>query len=394
MRVGLALVVAALSAGVVAAPAAAAVPCEPWTVRTVTDGLGSLENLEPDGSGGLLVSASGPRAVLRLSPDGAATTLVDGLDAPGGLRVRDGSLYVNSGDSAQAGLLNQATGTIERVDLATGARERWASGLTMPNGLAFLPDGSALVSRDIGSETGITRIPAAPPRAAQPNWAALPDTNGLELDPTGTWLYTVETFTAESSVRRIRVSDPRQVEVIARLGVPGLPKGLDDLDVDGSGLLYVAANLAGEIIRVDPRDGTSCVLASGLTNVSAVKFGRGPGWPADHLFTVGFDGAVRELTPPAGITVVPPATATPTSGAPAPAARACRPRLRLPRAARRLRGFRLVVGSRRRRFSGRIPTVVRVHVPRGRTVRPEVTGRDRRGRLQTVRLRRLRCPAR
>jgi hypothetical protein len=32
-----------------------------------------------------------------------------------------------------------------------------------------------------------------------------------------------------------------------------------------------------------------------------VKFGCGPGWRSDHLFAVGFDGVVHELTPPAGL---------------------------------------------------------------------------------------------
>ena len=40
--------------------------------------------------------------------------------------------------------------------------------------------------------------------------------------------------------------------------------------VDGA--LYVAANGAGEILRVDPADGATCVVASGLPTVSSVKY--------------------------------------------------------------------------------------------------------------------------
>ena len=98
---------------------------------------------------------------------------------------------------------------------------------------------------------------------------------------------------------RIRISDPAKIEVLARVGEA---KGLDDMTIDRAGVLYLAANGAGEIIRLDPRTGASCVIAGGAAAgwhfTSAVKFGCGPGWPSDHLFAVGFDGVVHELTPP------------------------------------------------------------------------------------------------
>ena len=68
--------------------------------------------------------------------------------------------------------------------------------MPLPNGLEFLPDGSAVTSRDIkGEDTGITRVDPADPSHPQYNWARIADSNGLIVDPTGTWLYTVETFT-------------------------------------------------------------------------------------------------------------------------------------------------------------------------------------------------------
>jgi hypothetical protein len=42
------------------------------------------------------------------------------------------------------------------------------------------------------------------------------------------------------------------------------------------------------------------VIASGLGDPSAVKFGCGPGWPNDHLFVVGFEGNIYDASPPAG----------------------------------------------------------------------------------------------
>ena len=290
----------ALLAIAVAVPAAHAAtdPCAPWQQKTLKSGLGSLENLEFDGTGGLLISASGPGAIERLTPDGNVTTLVPNVNSPGGQRVIGRTLYFNTGDAAQSGLMNTADGTLERFDLDTHQRSTFASGLTMPNGLAVLPNGDFVVSRDIGSDTGITRIPAGDPAHPQTNWAKLDDQNGMAVDPTGTWLYADQTFTPDSAVYRIRIADPTDMKVVATLYDSGIPKGLDDLTIDSKGILYVAANAAGQVIRLDPATGKHCVIVTGLQNPSSLKFGRGPGWSSSHLYSTAFDGTVRELIPP------------------------------------------------------------------------------------------------
>jgi hypothetical protein len=84
------------------------------------------------------------------------------------------------------------------------------------------------------------------------------------------------------------------------LSTPRIPAGLDDMTIDADGVLYVAANLAGEVARVDPKTGAVCVIASGLHLTSSVKFGRGPGWEPTALYATGFDGVVHELKPPKG----------------------------------------------------------------------------------------------
>ena len=292
-----AFVLIAFLAAVPNASAAEPGACAPWSQRQLKAGLGSLENLEFDGTGGLLLSASGPGAIERLTPDGNVTTLVPDVNAPGGQRVVGRVLYFNTGDGAASGLMGTPDGTLERFDLDTHQRSTVASGLTMPNGLAILPNGDFVVSRDIGSGTGITRIPHDDPGHPQTNWVRLDDQNGMAVDPTGTFLYAVQTFTADSAVYRIRISDPSDKKVVATLADTS-PKGLDDMTIDAHGILYVAANLSGEAIRVDPATGQHCVIAGGMQNTSSLKFGRGPGWDAKHLYVTGFDGVVRELTPP------------------------------------------------------------------------------------------------
>src|SRR3954447_17598580 len=158
MRLVAALVLTAFVA-VVPSAGAADPACSGWTQKTLKSGLGSLENLEFDDTGGLLLSASGPQAIERLTPSGDLSTLIPNVNAPGGQRVVGRTLYFNTGDAAQSGLTGTADGTLERYDLDTGARTTFATGLTMPNGLAVLPNGDFVVSRDIGSGTGITRIP-------------------------------------------------------------------------------------------------------------------------------------------------------------------------------------------------------------------------------------------
>lgn len=278
-------------------------PCEGWTTNVVATGLGSLENLEPDGAGGMLISASTRNAVERLLPDGTVdATVAADMPSPGGLRVRDGVLFANTGDSAADGAAGNTNGTIERIDLATGDRTTYTEGLTMPNGLVFDAAGNAYTSRDVGSPSHITKVPADDPANPDTEWADLPDTNGLAIDPTGELLYVATTFNAPASVYQVRLDDPTDITEIAQLvgeGGPNPAKGLDDMTIDADGVLYITANGSGELFRLDPATGDVCLITGALQNASAVKFGAGPGWPADHLYVSAFDGRVVEVVPPA-----------------------------------------------------------------------------------------------
>ncbi len=150
--------------------------------------------------------------------------------------------------------------------------------------------------------TGITRV--SPTGVVQPNWSNQSDSNGMAVDPTGKWLYTDETFTLSANVYRTEIAHPTNRTIVASLQDLGVPKGLDDLTIASSGKLYVTANLAGQVIRLDPITKKSCVIASGLTNTSAVKQGRGKALPPSRLYATGFDGKLLELMPPAGVTAV------------------------------------------------------------------------------------------
>ena len=118
--------------------------------------------------------------------------------------------------------------------------------------------------------------------------------NGLVVDPSGRYLYAAQTF-GPPQIARIPIANPANVTTFAA----GTPEDgnaiLDGMTRDRWGNLYVAANVGGQIWRVDRR-GRICVLARGLRNPSAVAFGHGFGrFHAGDLYAVTFAGDVVKL---------------------------------------------------------------------------------------------------
>lgn len=318
LRLTAALSAIALTMGLAAPVGATQTPCEPWEVRTVAEGLDRIENLEPDDRGGMLISAGPRNAIERITPDGTRTTAFANVPGPGGLRVRGQTLYAVTNGNLLDGLTNQPRGKVETFDLRSGERAVYSEGLTAPNGLIFDGEGNAYVSRDagtlfdpsdpwvpnpfsggIGSGMYVTKIPADDPMHPDTQWADLPDTNGLEVDKKNEWLYAVTTFNFNAEVYRVSLDDPSVIEKVADLGGISDPfNGLDDMTFGKDGNLYITANGMGRIWTLNPETGESCIIASGLQNPTAAKFGKGPGWPSDHLFVTGWDGKLRELIPP------------------------------------------------------------------------------------------------
>jgi len=264
--------------------------CASWHVRPLVSGQGWLEDLEFDGRGAMTISALSQGRILLLSKLGHLSTLLAPVFAPGGERRRGRYLYFNTGDTVPV----TPNGAIERLDLRTGKHVTWARGLSMPNALVFLPDGDAVVSRDLGSGTGLTRVPVQDRRHPQVEWARVDDTNGLAVDPSGRWLYTDRTFSSDGEVDRVSITNPRRVQVVGRLGAGVAP---DDMTVDRYGRLYLAGFASGRIYRLNPRTHASCVTATGLTQPTSARFG-GVGWRANDLYVTDASGHLSELTPP------------------------------------------------------------------------------------------------
>jgi len=282
------------------APTALAVPlCEsPPAVRVLRSGLGILECAIVDPDGRLFVSNQYSRglagSVMRIDhPDAEPIELAAPIPSPGGLAFDDsGHLIAGFGDSVFRGLAGNLVGLagLLRIDPNNGQRETLATGLAMANGVARATDGTIFASNDCG--THIDRVD--PGGRVHRQWAKVPSANGLAIDSAGRYLYASQTF-VPAAIKRIEIADPANITLHAQ--PPPLARGalLDGLAIDDHDRLFVAANGAGQIWRVDP-DGTICALARGLRCPSMVALGWGrTGFQAGNLYAVTFHGDVIEF---------------------------------------------------------------------------------------------------
>ncbi|MGN6472283.1 MAG: hypothetical protein ACTHK4_01380 [Mycobacteriales bacterium] len=276
--------------------AAAVSHCGVWQQHKIAYSLGILESLLPDNRGGMLLSASTQGAIERLTPNGKVKVLAK-VPSPGQL-VWHGrnTVMFPTGDGFESGLLDRADGTLQLLNLRTRKLRTYATGLTMPNGLALDSDGTAYVTRDTGFGTGITRISARPPHRVTTNWSTLSDTNGIAIDTERRVMYVDRTFEVNAPVVRIPMADPNRTTQVADLSGEGgfTPKLLDDL-TRWKGVLYIPANGGDDLFSFDPRTRQTCLIATGLGNPSDVTVGTGHGWRKGALFVSGFDGTVREF---------------------------------------------------------------------------------------------------
>ena len=296
LRAAAAAAAALLAAVTLPAPARAADPCAGWATSTLATGLGDVENLLPDGRGGLYLSINDQAKVVQLGADGTVRTVATGLDHPAGLRRIGADLYVLTGNSPGAILWGGSNGTLVKLNPATGAKTVVTRGLRAPNGLALLPDGTFLASRinPFNVEpTGITRID---PRTgvATPNWAPIQMSNGMAVSPDGRTVFVNQTFTGQV----LRVATAETSRRSAVLTIPGSLPAPDDIDITAQGVLYVVTHLEGAVHRVDPATGARCTVAKGLGQPTSVKVV--PDGAGQALAVTSFDGTVKKLTPPAG----------------------------------------------------------------------------------------------
>ncbi len=130
-------------------------------------------------------------------------------------------------------------------------------------------------------------------------------TNEVRPDPSGTWLYVVETFGRRLSRHRLAPNgDLGKREVVVTLGDGCFPDGLA---FDRKGRIWITSLVSNRLLRLD-EDGPSTVLEEvNVEHVAAIEraFGAGgmrkehlgpiPGTRLQHLTSVAFDGDQTEL---------------------------------------------------------------------------------------------------
>ncbi|WP_327358661.1 SMP-30/gluconolactonase/LRE family protein [Streptomyces sp. NBC_01304] len=280
------------------APATAPAPC-PQQARLQVFHEGGVplldwrENLEFDGHGTLWVSHITQNRVEGYAPDGSLRTSVE-VPGPGGIRRGpDGLMYVNYGvspTSSDAGIM--------RFDprAAEPQPAKVVGGLSGINGLAIDDAGNFYLGREFAK--GVLKL--RPDGSKDEAWTAAADvfgTNGVEV--VGDQLYASVITDFASPVVRIPLADPAAHTTVADLSPNPLAiKLLDDLTY-ADDRIVVTSFRDGELIRVDPDTGRSCVLARGLRLPSSVRVARGFGeHSTQHApFVTEASGRIVKVTP-------------------------------------------------------------------------------------------------
>jgi sugar lactone lactonase YvrE len=239
-------------------------------------GAGWTENLGFDGHGGMWVSELFLGRVVRYDA-GAQPGRSIAISTPGAVELGpDGLMYANYGDSSAGAVESGQAGVVRFDPTATSPiPSTFVSGLQMANGAAFDRAGNLYVSNSIGNDI----VKVLPDGTIDPSFAqataGLSGANGLVV--TGGYLYVTLTSDQYSSVVRVPLNDPATHTTIVRLSMTpttsAVPKGLDDLALGADGNLYIASAM-GQLLRVDPRRRTACLLYSGPPLTSA-RFATG-----------------------------------------------------------------------------------------------------------------------
>jgi len=247
---------------------------------------GGSEGISFGADGMLYVTADAE--VWRLDAAGEASVFAE-VPAPVGLaRLADGGFIV-----AAFGAVMQPDGSIYRVD-ADGVASQIAVGIDDPNFVTIAPDGSALVSDDF--DTRVFRVTLEGDVSVA---LTVQSPNGMAYSPDGQAFYVASTFTVEAQLTRFAV-DAEGLPIegsgleILHLGQGTTPDGIA---VSADNYVYVAANLAGEIWRVDgaASDLQPGELVASLADPASLAFGLGPDFDPCSLYVtqLAANGVVR-----------------------------------------------------------------------------------------------------
>jgi len=249
----------------------------PVTATVLVDGKFSrCEGITFNGEGDLYVA--GDRSLWRVGRDGAVTKIAElysnlGLAAVGPRDI----LMADFGPTNRFNHGPNADGIVWRIT-PEGEKTRVVNGgVGDPNFVLVLADGSFLVTDDATDEIFLADTTGTVSLYTD----AVGHPNGIAISADGSTLYVAQIFTSlrplviDGRLWAMPLEDGIPVgepEVIAHLGQQAANDGLA---VDELGRIYVAANGAGQIWRVDPATREKVLIAEQMPGVASLAFGAG-----------------------------------------------------------------------------------------------------------------------
>ncbi|MCA9719241.1 MAG: SMP-30/gluconolactonase/LRE family protein, partial [Myxococcales bacterium] len=223
--------------------------------------------------GRLYVSSDG--RVWQLTADGARVEHVAIPTAIGIARRGAGLVVAALGESIDADMIDGGVFSVAQ----DGAATQLTASIASPNFVAITPGGDALVSDDF--DTRVFRVTQG--GQVSEALSVVPSPNGIAYSPDGAALYVASTFTPDGQLTKYDVdADGLPIEASAReilqLGAASTPDGIA---VDEDGMVYVAANIRGELWRVDGAAETvqpGELVAEQLGYPASLAFGDGAGF--------------------------------------------------------------------------------------------------------------------
>lgn len=258
-------------------------------VRVVHEGLGAMESAAFLPSGKLVFSQPFRSKLMRKdSLTAQPVEVASGISMPGGIVVNsETEVVIGTGNGAGGVVPSLGLAGLARVDLVQGQVTPVVKGLSMANGVVRAPDGSYYASDNLA--LSLDRV--SPSGVVQRKWLNL-NSNGLALSRDGRTLFVNQFMPA--AIKAVNLADGA-VTLHAAVPLQRALAGLDGLDIDAQGNLYVAAYLSGEIWRASP-GGQLCRLAQGLSLPSAVVVGKpGQGFAPDSVYVLSYSGRMYEI---------------------------------------------------------------------------------------------------
>ncbi len=224
------------------------------------------------GPDALYVSSPRSDTVWRLAPDGTRTVFAEVPNALGMAFLSDGRLAV--ADIGATNDVGVADGGMVLVD-PDGTVTRIATGMESPNFVTVLPDDSLLVSDDFVTHIWHVTLDGQVTAVVDD----VPSPNGMAFNLARDRLLVVSTFSPGGEITAFPVDAAglpiaAEAQLLMENGV-GLTQ--DGVALDAHDHLYVARNVAGQIVR-HRADGTGepVVVAADLRTPASIAFGRAP----------------------------------------------------------------------------------------------------------------------